>query len=77
MKPFNFSSFQFLKNFTWTLYCYLLALIRLGFLRVVFSGGAVNLAAPPFPPPPFIFQEELIQYQYNFIELLSNLFNAG
>ena len=26
-----------------------------------------------FTPLPFTFQEELIQYQYNFIQLLNNL----
>ena len=26
---------------------------------------------------PFIFQEELIQYQYNFIQLLNTLFQVG
>ena len=26
---------------------------------------------------PFIFQEELIQHQYNFIKLLNNLFEVG
>ena len=35
----------------------ILTLIRLGFLRVVYSGGRVSLTSPP---PPFIFQEELI-----------------
>ena len=39
-----------------------LTLIRLGILRVVLSGRGV--------PSPFIFQEELIQYQNNFIQLL-------
>ena len=34
-----------------------LTLLRLGFLKVFFWGG-LNLA----PRPPFIFQEELIQY---------------
>ena len=27
--------------------------------------------------PPFLFQEELIQYQYNFIQILNNLFKLG
>ena len=45
-----------------------LALIRLGFLRVVFSGGERHF------DPSFIFQEELNLYQYNFIQLLNNLF---
>ena len=46
-----------------------ITVIRLGFLRVVFSwegGGQFE--------PPFIFQEEFIQYQYNFTQLLNNLF---
>ena len=47
-----------------------LTLIRLRFLKVVFSGGEVNLN-------PFIFQEELIQYQYNFTKLLNKLFKVG
>ena len=29
-----------------------------------------------FEPPPFIFQEELVSYQYNFIQLLTNLFKV-
>ena len=34
---------------------------KVGLLRVVFSGGRVNLTANlPLPPPLFIFQEELI-----------------
>ena len=45
----------------------------LGFLKVVFfwNGGGVQFE------PSFIFQEELIQCQYNFIKLLNNLFNVG
>ena len=39
-----------------------ITLIRLGFLKVVFSGGRANLT-------PFIFQEEVIQYQYYCIQL--------
>ena len=46
----------------------LLTLTRLAFLKVVFSGERVNLIH-------FIFQEELIQYKYNGIQFLSNLFN--
>ena len=45
---------------------------RLGFLKVFFSGrkgGQCN--------SPFIFQEELVQCQCNFIELLNNLFKVG
>ena len=52
----------------------LLTLITLGFLKVVFSGGKVSLI--PLPPY-FIFQEELIQYHYNFMQLLNNLFKVG
>ena len=37
------------------------------------EGGSVG---PPLLPPVFKFQEELIQYQYNFIELLNNLFKV-
>ena len=50
-------------------------LIRLGFLKVVFSarggggGGSIYI--------PFIFQEKLIQYQYNFMQLLKKLFKVG
>ena len=49
-----------------------LTLIRLGFLKVVFpgEGGWVQF------DPPFIFQEELIYFQYNFIQLLNNLFKV-
>ena len=49
-----------------------LTLIRLDFLRVVSSGGGIKLT----PSAPFIFQEELIQYQCNFMQLLSNLFKV-
>ena len=35
------------------------------------GGGGVQFE------PSFIFQEELIQCQYNFIKLLNNLFNVG
>ena len=45
-------------------------LISLGFLKLVFSGvGKFD--------PPFIFKEELTQYQYNFTQLLNNLFKVG
>ena len=40
----------------------LLTIIRLDSLKVVFSGGRANLT-------PFIFQEEVIQYQYYCIQL--------
>ena len=39
-----------------------ITLIRLGFLKVVLSGGRANLT-------PFIFQEEVIQYQHYCIQL--------
>ena len=39
----------------------------LGFLTVVFTGDGQF-------DPPFKFQVELMQYQYNFIQLLNNLF---
>ena len=48
-----------------------LTLIRPGFLRVVFPGGRVNLT-----PHPFVFKEELIKCQYNFIQLLNNLYKV-
>ena len=40
-----------------------LTLIKVGFLQVVFYGGRQS-------DPLFIFQEELIQYQYNFIYII-------
>ena len=43
-----------------------LVLTMLAFLKVVVSYGA-NLT-------PFIFEEELIQYQYNFMQLLNSLY---
>ena len=46
-------------------------LIRPGFLRVVFSMG-VN-----FISFPFIFQEGLLYYQYDFKQLSTNLFREG
>ena len=57
-----------LENYVW-IYVFL-TLISLGFLKVVFPGGrrGVNLTLP------FIFEEELIQLQLNFIQLLNNLF---
>ena len=44
---------------------------KAGLFKASFFYGGLNLT----PPPPFIFQEELIQYQYNLIQLLNNLFN--
>ena len=38
---------------------------------------SISLSPPPPPPHPLIFQEELIQCQYNFIPLLNNLFKIG
>ena len=49
----------------------LLTQIKMGFLKVFFSGGGGVI------DPLFIFSEELIQYQYNFIQLLRNLFRVG
>ena len=40
-----------------------LTLIKVGFLKVVFHGGRQF-------DPLFIFQEELTQYQYNFIYII-------
>ena len=48
----------------------ILTLIRLAFFAGSFSGGSIW-------PHRFIFQEELIQYQYNFLKLLNNLFKVG
>ena len=49
-----------------------LTLIGLGFFRVVFpEWESPSTTTTPFT---FIFQEELILYQYNFIRLLKNLF---
>ena len=44
-----------------------------------FSDGRLICPLPslPFPRLTFIFQEELIQYQHNFIQLLNNLFRVG
>ena len=42
-------------------------LITLGFLKIVFFWGKGQF------DPPFMFQEELVQIQYNFVKLLSNL----
>ena len=44
--------------------------IRLGFLKVVFSEGGGQFDTP------FTYQEELTYYQYNFIQLLNNLFKV-
>ena len=41
-------------------------------LKVIYSGWSVLPSAPPPPPPTFIL-EELVQYQYNLIQFLSNL----
>ena len=45
-------------------------------LKVIYSGWSVLPSAPPPPPPlppTFILEEELVQYQYNLIQFLSNL----
>ena len=47
-----------------------LILITLEFLREVFSEGVGQF------DPSFIFQEELIEHQYSFIQLLNNLFEV-
>ena len=47
-----------------------LTLIRLDFVKAVFSGGSQFETL-------FIFQEELLKYRYNFIQLLKNLFKVG
>ena len=44
---------------------------KAGLLKVVFFWGV------SFWPPVFIFHEELLQYQYYFMQLLSNLFKVG
>ena len=40
-----------------------------------FFWTGVNLTPPP-PSPQFIFEEELIKYQHNIIQLLKNLFKV-
>ena len=42
-------------------------------LKVIYSGWSVLPSAPPPPPQTFILEEELVQYQYNLIQFLSNL----
>ena len=62
-----------------------LTLVRLGFLKVVFffleeeegKEGCGQFESPLLLPPSFKFQEESIQYPYNFIQLLNNLFEVG
>ena len=46
-------------------------IMNLGFLKEDFSEGGQFDSPPPFP---FMLQEELIQYQNNFIQLLNKLF---
>ena len=51
-----------------------LTLTRLDFLKEAFFLGeerGVSLTSP------FIFQKELISYQYKFVQLLNNLFKVG
>ena len=50
-----------------------LPIIRLDFLKIIFSGWGVNMN----PLPHFIFQEELIKYQYNSIQFSNNLRKTG
>ena len=44
----------------------LLTLIRLGFFKLLFLGER------QYDLPPFIFQDEIIQYKYNMTQLLNN-----
>ena len=55
-----------------------LTLIRLGFWGEFFLevGGGAEGAESQFDPQ-FKFQKELIEYQYNFTQLLNKLFKAG
>ena len=53
----------------WEVWLKALTLIRLGFLKLVFPGG-VSLTSL------FILQEELIWFQYNYMQLLNNLFKV-
>ena len=58
--------------------CALIILFQLysskaGLLKVIYSGWSVLPSAPPPPPSTFILEEELVQYQYNLIQFLSNL----
>ena len=49
----------------------------LDFLKEVFSLGRGGGGGGQFDPhSPFIFQEELNQYQYNLIQLSNNLFRV-
>ena len=53
-------------------YCNTLKLIRL--FESSFIWGGCNLTPNS---PTFLFQEELMEYQYNFMELLNNLFKIA
>ena len=48
----------------------MLTLIKLSFFKVVFTEGQFD------PPVSFIFQEELSFYEYNFMQLLNNLYKV-
>ena len=53
-------------QYTENLFFSMLTLLRLSYLKVVFSGKGVNMTPllPPYPPltPAFIFHKELIYY---------------
>ena len=46
-------------------------ILRLSFLRIAFSEGGGSQFDPLF-----LFLKKAIQYQYNFIQLLNNLFKV-
>ena len=48
---------------------------KAGLSEGIFFWEGFNLP-PNTPPPPLRFQEELTQCQYNFIQLLNNLFKV-
>ena len=71
----NFHQRGILKKIQdWTNYHHYLSLISLGFLKVL-SLGREGISLTPLVL--FIFHEELIQYQYNFMQLLNKLFKVG
>ena len=52
---------------------------KAGLFEGIFScdeGGGGGGQFDPSPTPPFMFQEELIQFQKNFIQLLNSLFKV-